>query len=80
MAVGCLVFARRFAGDRERGWTALAMTAAVLPTALVAWPSAEGFSVRLLVAAGLMFAFVGALAWRYTRTTGKTQRQVEMSN
>lgn len=80
MAVGCLVFARRFAGDRERGWTAVAVTAAVLPTALVAWPTPDGFSVRLLVAAALMFAFAGALGWRYTRTTAETARQAEISN
>ena len=61
MAVGCLVFARRFAGQRGVGAAAASVAVAVAAVVLSA-PGLPGLSVRLVIASGLLLAFVAVLA------------------
>ncbi|SRR6266508_353686 len=62
MIVGCLVFARRFAALRQRGWVAASVAAAVAVGVLTFWPDLDGISVRLVLASAIQFGFVAALA------------------
>jgi hypothetical protein len=61
MAVGCLVFARRFAGQRDWGRAAASVATAVAAVVLSA-PGLPGLSIRLVIASGLLLAFVAVLA------------------
>jgi Protein of unknown function (DUF998) len=62
MVAGCLVFARRFAGRRQRGWAGASVATAASVLVLAAWPDLDGVSVRLVVASAILYGFVGALA------------------
>ena len=70
MAIACLVFARRFAALRSRGWVAASVVTAVSAVATASWPGG-GISVRLVVAAAILFAYLAALAHRVRRGTGR---------
>ena len=59
---GGLVFARRFAGQRQWWWVTGCVAAVVATVVLVGWPGADGVSVRLLVAAAVMFVTVALVA------------------
>jgi hypothetical protein len=67
MIVGLLVFARRFAALGQRGWVAASITAVVALVGLTWWPDLDGISVRLVLACGVLFGFVAALAVRFLR-------------
>jgi hypothetical protein len=69
--VACLVFVRRFAGLRERGWQAYTASTATAVLALTAWPSLDGISVRLAVAVTLALAWTTALALHLRRRLGR---------
>lgn len=56
MIIACLVFTRRFAGLRQRGWQAYSIATAIAVLVLTGWPSLDGISVRLAVAAALILA------------------------
>ena len=60
--VATLVFARRFAGLRRRGWMVYGLATGAAVLVLSFWPSLDGISVRLAVAVTLAFAWVAALA------------------
>jgi hypothetical protein len=66
MAIACLVFARRFAALRSRGWVAASIATAVSAVAIASWPG-DGISVRLVVAAAILFGYLAALAHRVRR-------------
>jgi hypothetical membrane protein len=66
MAAGCLVFARRFARRRERGWLAASIGTAVGSIVLSA-PGPPEYSIRLVLAAALLLAYLGALALHLNR-------------
>jgi hypothetical protein len=66
MAIGCLVFARRFAAERSWGWVAVSVATAVSAVAIASWPG-DGLSVRLVVATAILFAYLGALVARVRR-------------
>jgi hypothetical protein len=63
LAVGGVVFARRFAASREWGWVA-ASVGTVVGAFVLSAPAGPGLSVRLVAATALMFAYVAALALR----------------
>lgn len=63
MAIACLVFARRFAALRRWGWVAASVATAVSAVAIASWPG-DGISVRLVVAAAILFAYLTALVQR----------------
>jgi hypothetical protein len=67
MIVGCLVFARRFAALKRRGWVGTCVATAVAVLVLASWPDADGVSVRLVIASALLFCFVAATAARLMR-------------
>jgi hypothetical membrane protein len=62
MIVGCLVFARRFAALKRRGWVGACVATAAAVLVLASWPDADGVSVRLVIASAVLFGFVAALA------------------
>jgi hypothetical protein len=62
MVAGCLVFARRFAGLRQWGWTGASVGTAAVVLVLAAWPDLDDVSVRLVVASAVLYSYVGALA------------------
>ncbi len=64
LVIACVVFARRFARDGERGWAAYSVVTAVVALLLSAFPSQEGMSVRLAIAVVLGWAWVSAFALR----------------
>lgn len=66
MAIACLVFARRFAALRSRGWVAVSIATAVSAVAIASWPG-DGISVRLIVATAILFAYLTALVHRVQR-------------
>lgn len=63
LVAACVVFARRFAGRRQRGWMWYSLTTGVVALLLSAW-SGEAASITLFVAAAVGFAWVAALATR----------------
>lgn len=65
----CLVFARRFAGLRQRGWAAVCVATPVVVLVLVAWPDLESLSLRLVTATAVLYAFLAALAARERRAS-----------
>jgi hypothetical protein len=67
LIAGCLVFVRRFAALRQRGWVAAGVATAVTAVALTMWPDLDSISVRLVIASAILFGFVAALAARLTR-------------
>lgn len=62
--VAGFVFARRFAGLRQRAWVAYCVATGVVVLVLSWWPSTDGISVRLALAVTIAFAFVSAIAAR----------------
>jgi hypothetical membrane protein len=62
MVVGMLVFARRFARQRRRGWLVASVATPLAVLALTAWPSLDGISVRLALAMLLILGWTTALA------------------
>jgi hypothetical membrane protein len=67
MIVGCLVFARRFAALKRRGWVGACVATAAAALVLASWPDTDGVSVRLVIASAILFAFVAATAARLMR-------------
>jgi hypothetical protein len=67
MTVGCLVFARRFAGLRQWGWVSACVATAASVVVLTFWPDLDGVSVRLVTASAVLFGFVAALSARLIR-------------
>lgn len=61
LVVACLVFARRFATRRQRGWMWYSSGTGAVALLLSSWYG-EGASITLLVAAAAGFAWVAALA------------------
>jgi hypothetical membrane protein len=66
MIVGCLVFARRFAALKRRGWVAACVGTAAAALVLASWPD-TGVSVRLVIASAILFGFVAATTARLMR-------------
>jgi Protein of unknown function (DUF998) len=62
MIVGCLVFERRFAAVKRRGWVAACVATAAAVLVLASWPDTDGVSVRLVIASAILFGFVAATA------------------
>jgi hypothetical protein len=58
----CLVFVRRFSASRRRGWAVYSAVTAVCALLLSAWPSPDGASIRLFVAALAGFAWTTSVA------------------
>lgn len=67
MTVGCLVFARRFAALKRRGWVGACVATAAAVLVLASWPDTDGVSVRLVIASAILFGFVAATAARLMR-------------
>jgi Protein of unknown function (DUF998) len=62
MIVGCLVFARRFAALRRRAWVAVSIATPVAVLGVIFWPDLDSLSVRLVIASGILFGYVAAIA------------------
>jgi Protein of unknown function (DUF998) len=62
--VACLVFLRRFAALRLWRWATYCATTAAAALALTWWPNLDGISVRLAVAAVVVFAWASSIAGR----------------
>lgn len=60
MAIGCLVFARRFAALRRWGWVIASVASAAAAVAISSWPG-DGISIRLIVAMAILFGYLTAL-------------------
>lgn len=58
----CLVLMRRFIASRRLGWAAYSAVTAVSALLLSAWPSQDGASIRLFVAALAGFAWTTSVA------------------
>jgi hypothetical protein len=58
----CLVFARRFAAAKQRGWVAACVGTVVTILVITAWPDLDAVSVQLVLASAIQFAFLAALA------------------
>ena len=67
MIVGCLVFARRFAAVKRRGWVAACVATAAAVLVLASWPDTDGVSVRLVIASAILFGFIAATSARLMR-------------
>jgi hypothetical membrane protein len=67
MVVGCLVFARRFAAHKRRGWVGACAATAAAVLVLASWPDTDGVSARLVIASAILFGFVAATAARLMR-------------
>lgn len=67
MIAGPLVFARRFAALKRRGWVAACIATTVAVVVVDAWPDLDSLSVRLLVASAILFGFLAAVAARLIR-------------
>ena len=74
MVVGMLVFARRFARQRRRGWLVASVATPVAVLALTAWPSLDGISVRLALAMLLILGWTTALAVELRRDVSAAAR------
>jgi hypothetical protein len=64
MTLACVVFARRYAALRERGWAAYSVATATAALILSMWPSREGASVRFFLASVIVWAWTSAVAAR----------------
>jgi Protein of unknown function (DUF998) len=64
MIIGCLVFARRFAALRQPVWVAASIATPVAVLGLIFWPDLDSLSVRLVIASGILFGYVAAIAAR----------------
>ena len=62
MIVGCLLFARRFAALKRRGWVGACVATAAAVLVLASWPDTDGVSVRLVIASAILFAFTATTA------------------
>ena len=61
-AIGaCSVFARRYATLRRRAWTVAALAAPVAAVVVAGWPDLNTLSVRLVIAASILFGFLAAV-------------------
>jgi hypothetical membrane protein len=58
----CVVFLRRFAALRQRGWVLACVATPVAVVVITAWPDLDSLSLRLVVASAIEFGFVAALA------------------
>lgn len=58
LAAACFVFARRFAGLRQRSWAAYSVLTGVASLVLVTWPDTDGASTRFAVGAVLTSAWL----------------------
>ena len=67
-AIGaCLVFARRYAALGRRGWAVAAVATVVATLVIAGWPDLNTLSVRLVLAAAVLFAFPTAVATQHFR-------------
>jgi hypothetical protein len=57
----CIVFARRYAALGRRGWMVTAMATPVVAIVVAGWPDLNTLSVRLVMAAAILFAFPTAV-------------------
>jgi Protein of unknown function (DUF998) len=64
LLAACFVFARRFAGLRQRGWAGYCLATGVALLGLMAWPDRDTVVAQLAVAIVLGWAWVSALAAR----------------
>ncbi len=73
LIAACLVFARRFAGNKQRAWALYSVATAVGALVLSAWPDMDGSSVRLTIAVVIGFAWLAAVCGRLlaVRATGR---------
>lgn len=62
LVIACFVFARRFAGRRQRGWQVYSVLTALVVIGLTWLPTMDGISVRLAVAVTVLYAWTTALA------------------
>lgn len=67
MIVGCLVFARRFAALKCRGWVRACVATAAAVLVFASWPDTDGVSLRLVIASAILFGFVAVLSARLMR-------------
>jgi hypothetical protein len=67
MTFGCLVFIRRFAALKRRGWVVGCVATSVAVLAVMSWPDPDSLSVRLVLGTAIQFAFVAAVAARLRR-------------
>lgn len=74
IVIGMLVFARRFAKLRRRGWQVVSLGTALAVLALTAWPSLDGISVRLALAMLLILGWTTALAVDLRRSVSAAAR------
>jgi hypothetical membrane protein len=74
IVIGMLVFARRFAKLRRRGWRVVSLATALAVLALTAWPSLDGISVRLALAMLLILGWTTALAVDLRRSVSAAAR------
>jgi hypothetical protein len=72
----CFVFCRRFAADGERSWKLACVAAAVGALVTAAFPDIDSLSLRLVAATAIEFAFLAALAARYSRAHEALERNV----
>ncbi|HEV3399006.1 MAG TPA: DUF998 domain-containing protein [Actinomycetes bacterium] len=71
LIAACFVFARRFAGLRQRRWAAYTTATAIACLALGAFPSQNGMSMRLALAQVVAWAWVFVLAARLLTDLGR---------
>jgi hypothetical protein len=57
----CVVFARRYATPRRRGWMVAALATPVTAVVVAGWPDLNTLSVRLVIATSILFAFLAAV-------------------
>ena len=58
----CFVFARRFAGLKQRGRVGATVGTVVAVLVIALWPDLDSLSMRLVIATAIQFGFLAALA------------------
>jgi hypothetical protein len=57
----CLVFTRRYAAQRRRGWMVAALPTPVAALVVAGWPDLNTLSVRLVITTAILFGFLTAV-------------------
>jgi hypothetical protein len=70
----CVVYARRFAAQRQRAWVRACVAVPVAYLVLVAWPDLDSLSLRLVLATALSFGLTAAVAVQLSRDGSRTSR------
>lgn len=73
-AIGCLVLARRLAGDGDRWWAAVSVATGLAAITLGWWPDADSISVRLACLLALLLAYISLTAVRLRRVPDRPAR------